>query len=157
MTAWRKYLNITAWIILAISMLLPMERHTLPGPCTWPCVYPFTYTVLDNTILFILAPFLVPIYLISDLTTAGIFIVYSFIGLGELLIFFLPLLDSKFGKIAARYVFAVSIVCVFALISYALIPSLRVGVDALLKGYYSLTASFLLMAMSRVIRLVDDK
>ena len=108
--------------------------------------------------MFVLAPLSVPIYLISDLKTAVAFVFYSFIGIGEIMVFLGPFFEGRITQKGSRYIFLLSFMSVLSVLSYALFPTLRFGVDNLMVGYYGLALSFLLIFISAIIRLaVNNK
>jgi len=150
-----KIMNWVACILFLASLFQPMEHHTLSGPCSWPCLYPFTYTVFDNSFIFVLSPLFLLFQLLAWNGSKPLFmaVVYSLIGIGEILLLLTPVLENRINSqfrqnLHLLLVFLASI----AILSYGLISDLRFGVDPLRVGYYYLVLSFLLMFVSSTLR-----
>lgn len=150
-----KIINWVACLLFLASLFQPMEQHTLPGPCSWPCLYPFTYTVLDNSFTFVLSPLFLFFQLLfwNGLTLYFMAVVYSLIGIGEILLLITPLLETKINTefrkkshLSLAFLSAVAILC------YGLISDFRIGVDPLEIGYYYLTLAFLLAVLASMFR-----
>jgi hypothetical protein len=150
-----KIINWVACLLFLASLFQPMEQHTLSGPCSWPCLYPFTYTVLDNSFTFVLSPVFLFFQLLfwNGFKLFFIAVVYSLIGTGEFLLLITPLLETKINSefrqkthLFLAFLSAVAILC------YGLISDFRIGVDPLKIGYYYLTLAFLLAVLSSIFR-----
>jgi hypothetical protein len=153
-----KTLNWVACILFLASLFQPMEQHTLSGPCSWPCLYPFTYTVLDNSFTFVLSPLFLLIQLLfwNGFRLYFIAVIYSLIGVGEILLLITPLLETRINSefrqkshLCLTFLSAVAILC------YGLISDFRIGVDPLRIGYYDLTSAFLLLFLSSLLRFMS--
>jgi hypothetical protein len=166
----KKFLNLetiitwAAWLVFLTSLFLPMENHNVPGPCAEPCVYPPSYTVLNNSIVFLFTPFLLILYLIQFLLTwdgfeqIGLFTLYLFIGLGEILLFLAPFLVKKINTLFLRRShLAVTFISTTAILLYRVLPNVRFGIDPLRIGYYVLVSSFLLALLASLLRLNSER
>jgi hypothetical protein len=154
-----KIINWAAWFVFLASLFLPMENHNVPGPCTLPCDYPPNYTVLNNSFVFIFSiPFLI-LYLFQFLFTwdgveqVWMFTLYAFIGVGEILLLFAPLLINKIATPFLRKLhLTITFISTTAIILYSVIPNTRFGIDALRNGYYVLVLSFLLALVASALQ-----
>jgi hypothetical protein len=148
-------MNWAACLLFLVSLFQPMEHHTVPGPCSWPCLYPFTYTVFDNSIIFVLSPlfFIFQLLAWSDFRLFFAGVVYSLIGVGEMLMLLTPVLENKINS-PFRQNLHLLLACLAAasVLSYSLFSDLRYGVDPLLIGYYFLVAAFVLAALASILR-----
>lgn len=154
-----KIITWAAWLVFLSSLFLPMENHNVPGPCTLPCDYPPNYTVLNNSFVFIFSILFLILYLFQFLFTwdgveqVWMFALYSFIGIGEILLLFAPLLANKITTPFLRKLhLAVTFISTTALILYNVIPNMRFGIDALRTGYYVLVLSFLLALVASALQ-----
>ena len=131
-----------------------MEHHTLPGPCSWPCLYPFTYTVLDNSLVFVLSPLLFLFQSLPFLTAAT----YSLIGIGEILLLLTPIFENKLNSPFRQNLhLLLAGLAAAAILFYGFNPDLRYGVDPLRAGYYFLALSFLLLATASTLRFISKR
>lgn len=155
-----KIINWAACILFLASLFQPMEHNTVSGPCSWPCLYPFTYTVLDNSLIFVFSPLLVLFQLLAwtGLKSFLAFTVYSLIGIGEILLLLTPALENKINSQFRQnlHLLLASLAAV-AVLSYGFISDLRYGVDPLRIGYYYLVLSFLLAALASIMRFITRR
>lgn len=150
-----KMMNWLACILFLASLFQPMEHHTLSGPCSWPCLHPFTYTVLDNSFIFVLSPLflLFQLFAWNGFKLFFMFFVYSLIGTGEILVLITPLLETKINsKFRQNLHLLLALLAAVAVLSYSFISDLQYGVDPLRIGYYYLVLSFLLTFLSSILR-----
>jgi hypothetical protein len=81
-------------------------------------------------------------------------IVYSLIGVGEILLLLTPIFENKINsQLRKKMHLLLAFLAVVAVFCYGLISDLRYGVDPLMTGYYGLVLSFLLVAMASIMRL----
>jgi hypothetical protein len=154
-----------AWLVFFASLFIPVETHSLAGPCAWSCAQPFAYYGWQNVSFFTVSiiaaalQFVQVIFfaifdpqtlsrVLESLFTMGIFAV---IGLGQILIVIAPFWPSRIKKTGWQKLH-LGLVCLSALsvIAYGLFPSLRLGLD-LLKGYYLYALSFVLMLLASIL------
>jgi len=150
-----KIINWIAWALFLYSLFLPMERHTVPGPCQWPCFYPFTYTLLNKTFLFLFAPLLLSLRLSFWQGTRDVLMAtaFSLIGMGEILLLVTPFFENKINS-AFRQIWHLMLACLafFATLSYSLVEDFRLGVDPMMRGYYVFVLSLVLIVVSSDLR-----
>jgi hypothetical protein len=155
-----KIINWVAFLLLLTSLFQPMEHHTLAISCSWPCRYPFTFTVFDVSVVFIFSPLLLFFQLLAwaGFETLFMAVVYSWIGIGEISLLLTPLFENKINsqlrqKVHLLFVF----LAVVAVLCYGFISDLRYGVEPLMTGYYGLVLSFLLAATASVMRFTETR
>ena len=150
-----KVLNGVACALFIASLFLPMENHAAAGPCNWPCAEPFTYTVFNNSFVFILSPLFVLFHLLAwdGLEAFSIFAVYSLIGMGEILLLLTPVLENQINSRFRQILhLLLTLPAAVAILAYGLISDVRLGIDPLRIGYYCFALSLLLAAVSSVLR-----
>lgn len=153
-----KIINRVACILFLASLFQPMEQHSLPGPCSWPCLYPFTYTVIEDSFTFIFSPifFIFQLLFWTGFELFLVAAVYSLIGIGEILLLVTPLLEAKINsEFRQKFHLVLVVLSVVAILCYGLISDLRIGFDPLKIGYYFLTLSLLLAAASSILRYLN--
>lgn len=147
-----------AWLIFIASLFMPMETHSLAGPCAWPCAQPFTNYGWQNASFFVLSIIVFVLNLLQafsfvmfdpqtlgkimpSLLTAGL---YAVIGLGQFLIVLAPFWSAKIKKTGwQRFHLGMVTLSSLTALAYGLFPDFRLGLD-LLSGYYFWALSFLL-------------
>ena len=153
-----KIMNWVALLLFLVSLFLPMERHAVPGPCEWPCFYPFTYTLLNNTILFLFAPlfFLMSLLFWQSLRLVLMAIAFSLIGMGEVLLLLTPFFENRINSpFRQRVHLVLACLAVLGTLSYSLVEDFRLGFDPLLGGYYYFVLALLLIAASSGLRFMN--
>lgn len=155
-----KIINWAAWIIFLASLFQPMEHNTISGPCSWPCLYPFTYTVFDNSLIFVLSPLFLVFQLLAwaGFRSFLTFAVYSSIGIGEILLLLTPVFENKINsQFRQNLHLLLASLAAIAVLSYGFISDFRYGVDPLRIGYYYLVLSFLLIFLSSILRFMTTR
>ena len=153
-----KILNWGAWILFIASLFLPMEHNSPTGPCSLPCTHPFILTVVDNTLIFVLAPpfFLLTLLGWGSFKMISLFAIYSFIGIGEIVLLLTPLLENKINSRFRQDLHLILVLLgIAAILSYGFTSNFRLGIDPLSIGYYDLVLSFLLIFLSSILRIVQ--
>ena len=148
-----------AWIAFIISLFSPIERHTLPLEVSRLCSGGSVYCGYQNVLFFVLSPLFLLLNLIQAIQTAIFYpemlgaalnivltmAIYSFLGLGQLLIVLAPLWPIKIKRLARRRLhFWTVVLSALSVIAYGLFPDIRMGFD-LLRGYHLWALSFLLL------------
>ena len=153
-------MNWVALILFLFSLFVPMERHAVPGPCEWPCLYPFTYTLLNNTILFLFAPLFLLMNLLfwQGVRVVLMAITFSLIGMGEVLLLLTPFFENRINS-PFRQRMHLGLVCLAMLgtLSYGLVEDFRLGFDPLMIGYYYFVWALLLIAASSALRFMTGR
>ena len=151
-----KIINWVAFLLFLVSLFQPMEHHTLAIPCSWPCQHPFTFTLFDVSVVFVFSPLLLFFQLLAwaGFETLFMAVVYSFVGMGEILLLLTPVFENKINSQLRQNLHLLLVI--FAAVSvlcYGFISDLRYGVEPLMIGYYGLALSLLLAVIASVARL----
>lgn len=150
-----KIINWVAFLLFLASLFQPMEHHTLAISCSWPCQYPFIFTVFDVSVIFVFSPLLLffQLFAWADFESSLMALVYSLIGIGEILLLLTPLFENNINSPFRQnlHLLLASLAAV-AVLCYGFVSDLRYGVDPLMFGYYGLVLSFLLVALASTVR-----
>ena len=148
-----------AWIAFIVSLFLPIERHTLPLEVSRLCSGGTVYCGYQNALFFVLSPLFLLLNFVQAIQTAIFYpeilgtaldivltmVIYSLLGLGQLLIALAPLWPVKIKwPTRQKLHFWVVVLSALSVIAYGLFPDIRMGID-LLSGYYLWALSFLLL------------
>ena len=155
-----KIISLIAWAVFLYSLFLPMERHTVPGPCQWPCFSPFIYTLLNNTVLFLFAPLLLAMDLFfwQGLRDMLLALAFSLIGMGEVLLLVTPFFENKINSpFRQRWHLVLACLALFATLSYSFVEDFRLGIDPLMRGYYVFVLSLVLITASSGLRFMTGR
>jgi len=153
-----------AWIAFVVSLFLPVERHTLALEVSRLCSGGLVYCGYQNAVFFILSPLFLLLNLLQGILSAISYpeilgatlsivltmVIYSLLGLGQILAALAPLWPIKIKRLKRRRLhFWIALLSTLSAIAYGLFPDIRIGVD-LLIGYYLWVLSFLLLLVASV-------